>query len=91
MYLAGQEATYEMSGRPKSTGIASGSRVTIREGAFGDSRQHLRAHAMRADVGTVLEGRHAGWPGWIRVRFDDCSMVHRLAESEISLSQRAKR
>jgi hypothetical protein len=65
--------------------------VTIREDAFGDSRQHLRGHATRADTGIVLEGRHAGWPGWILVRFDDCSTVHRLAESEISLRQRTKK
>jgi hypothetical protein len=48
------------------------------------------AHAMHGDTGTVVEPR-AGLPGWTLVRFDDCSMVHRLTEDEISLSQTAKR
>jgi hypothetical protein len=74
---------------PKSSGIVPGSRVTLRRGALTASRQHLVAHAMHGDTGTVVEPR-AGRPGWTLVRFDDCPTIHRLTENEISLSQRPK-
>jgi hypothetical protein len=46
---------------------------------------------MHGDTGTVLEVPRAAWPGWLRVKFDDCRIVHRLAEDEVSLTQRSKR
>ena len=94
LYLASQEAKEDVSARtqPKAKSIAPGSRVSLREGAFDSSRQqHLLAHVRRGDLGTVVEGRRAAWPGWVHVRFDDCSMTHRLTEDEISLKPLAKR
>ena len=76
--------------RSKSRGIVPGSRVALREEVVGDARPHLRAHAMHRDIGTVVEARRITWPEWIHVRFDGCSMVHRLAQAEIVLAQRSK-
>src|ERR1700674_2348677 len=76
----------EVSGRrgPKQAGVVWGSRVTLRDGAFDDWRPHLHQHARHGDLGTVVAGSRVAWPGWIHVRFDHCSTVHRLAEDEIS-------
>ncbi len=46
------------------------------------ARAHLRWHAWRGDVGTVVPSRDA-WPGWLQVRFDGCPMSHRLTDDEI--------
>ena len=74
--------------RSKSRSIVPGSRVTLREDQpFNASRQHMRAHAMHGDVGTVLDPRRTAWPEWVLVRFDDCPTVHRLSEDEIVLAR----
>ena len=76
--------------RSKPRGIALGSRVVLREEVVGDARPHLRAHAMHRDIGTVVEARRITWPEWIHVRFDGCSMVHRLTQAEIVVTGRSK-
>jgi hypothetical protein len=78
------------STRPKSADIAPGSRVILREGAFGETRQHMRAHALRKDAGAVVAWRRASWANWVHVKFDGCTTVHRLAPDEISVTQRPK-
>jgi hypothetical protein len=75
----------------RSPGIVPGSQVTLNaDQAFSASRFHLRAHAMRGDLGTVIEPQ-ANRTGWTLVKFDDCSMVHRLSADEISLSKESKK
>ena len=76
--------------RSKSGGIVPGSRVTLRADAFRRGRQHLRAHALHLDVGTVVDPRRTAWPEWVLARFADCGTVHRLAEHEIVLAGPSK-
>ena len=71
--------------------IVLGSRVTVKDGAYFDSRLHLRRHAMRGDVGVVVEPRPgAAWMGWIRVKFERCPQAHRLGLGEVALSHSSK-